>query len=116
MQLRFHTPALADICNSQAALDRIWGRSVGAQIRRRLCLLAAVPNLELLAFFPGAVKSPMRADGCGQFAVEVGKNCRILAKPDHDPIPYLRTGKLACAKVEQLLILEVIADGSCSLE
>jgi hypothetical protein len=107
MQLRFHTPALADLCNRRAALDKKWGQIVGAEIRKRLCLLAAVPNLELLIRFPGVLRLPMRIDGHGRFPIEIRESHRILAKPDHDPIPYLRTGELACREVEHLIILEV---------
>lgn len=107
MRLHFQSPALAAVCNHQAALERKWGQLIGTEIRRRLCLLAAVPNLALLARFTGVLESPMRADGRGRFSVKVRPNCLILLQPDHDPIPYLPSGKLACRDVEHLIILEV---------
>jgi hypothetical protein len=107
MRLRFHTPALAAVCNHQAELERKWGQLIATEIRRRLCLLAAVPNLALLARFPGVLESPIRVDGRGRFSVKVRTNCLILLQPDHDPIPYLPSGKLACKDVEHLIILEV---------
>jgi hypothetical protein len=107
MRLRFHTPGLAAVCNRQAALERKWGQPIATEIRRRLCLLAAVPNLALLARFPGVLEAPLRVDNCGRFSVRVRTNCLILVQPDHDPIPYLPSGKLAYRVVEHLIILEV---------
>jgi hypothetical protein len=116
MRLRFNDPALAGICNRRAAVDNKWGQAIGARLRRRLCLLAGVPNLELLAHVPGVLESPMRVDGKGRFQIGVGPSVYILAKPDQDPIPYLGTGKLACADVKQLMIIEVIVDGYSALK
>jgi len=69
--------------------------------------LAAVPNLELLARFPGVLKVPIRVDDRGRFSLNMERNLCILVEPDHDPIPYLRSGELACMQVERLIILEV---------
>jgi len=107
MRLRFQSAALAAVCNRQSVLDRRWGLAIGAGVRRTLCLLAAVPDLELLSRLPGVLESPIRADKLGRFRVSVAKLCNILVQPDHDPIPYLRTGGLACAQIECLIILEV---------
>lgn len=107
MHLRFRSRKLAELCNCGSALDRKWGRTLGGVIRRRLCLVAAVPNLELLARFPGVLKAPIQVDGRGRLSLGVERNCCILVEPDHDPIPYLRSGELAGMQVERLIILEV---------
>jgi hypothetical protein len=107
MQLRFQSAALAAVCNRQVLLDRRWGLAIGAGVRRTLCLLAAVPNLELLSRFPGVLEKPIRVDRLSRFRISVPKLCNILVQPDHDPIPYLRTGELASAQIECLVVLEV---------
>jgi len=107
MRLRFRSRKLAELCSCGAALDRKWGQTLGGVVRRRLCLVAAVPNLELLARFPGVLKVPIRVDDRGRFSLNMERNLCILVEPDHDPIPYLRSGELACMQVERLIILEV---------
>lgn len=80
---------------------------MSAAIRRVLCLLPAVPNLELLTRVPGVLESPLPMDKAGRFSVMVSPGCTILLQPDHDPIPHLEGGGLACTKVNAVIILEV---------
>jgi hypothetical protein len=85
---------------------------LSAAVRRILCLLAAVPNLELLMRFPGVVQEPLPIDSSGQISLTVRQDCTILIQPDHDPIPRLAGGLLACAKINAIVILEVNGYGS----
>jgi hypothetical protein len=107
MRLRFQTRLLADVCNRGSALDRKWGGDVATAVRRRLSLLAGVPTLELLKEFPGAIGIPIKPDTHYRIAIEVVRNCHIIVQPDHNPIPYLLNGELACKLVECLIIVEV---------
>jgi len=107
MRLRFQTRPLADVCNCGDALDRKWGRDIAAVVRSCLSLLAGLPTLDLVKEFPGAIAIPVRSDAHHQIKIEAAANCCILVKPDHNPIPYLSNGELACKLVECLIIVEV---------
>lgn len=107
MHLRFVSRALEDLCNCGESLDRKWGKQVGASIRSRLVLMSRLPSLDLLRKYPGAILEPLKLNRQGQLAVEVKERCRIVVQPDHDPVPCLSNGSLACKKIERLIIVEV---------
>ena len=107
MELRFCSPALAELCNRSAELDRRWGRVVGGALRERLFQLLGTPNLDLLREFPGVLDEPVRVDDCGDLRINVAAGSGILVQPDHDPIPFLGGRILACTQIEKLLVVEV---------
>jgi hypothetical protein len=111
MEIRFGTSDLARICNSAASLDRRWGKPIGAAIRERLCLLAGTPTLELLSEFSGLLMAPVNLDKQGRFAIAVVSECSLVVRPDHEPIPLVRSRQLDCTKVKKLVIEEVNGHG-----
>lgn len=107
MEIRFGSSDLAALCNCSAAINRRWGLPVGAAIRERLCLLAGIPNLELLREFSGVLIEPVTLNQNGAFAVAVVSTWTFRVAPDHKPIPFLQGRELDCRKVEKLVIVEV---------
>ena len=112
MHLRFSSSPLADVCGSVKAIDQKWGASLGACIRRRLVLLVAVPTLDWLTEYPGALPKKIRTDQRDRFSISVRQDCQIVVAPDHKPIPRSANGDLLAKKVDRLLVLEVTTHGS----
>jgi hypothetical protein len=112
MQLAFRSQALANLCNCESALTRKWGQQIASAVGTALYLLWDLPNLAIVRSCPGFIEEPLNLSEEGVFPVIVQKQCQILVKPDHVPIPYLKSGALACDKVTALIILEVNGYGA----
>lgn len=107
VEIRFGSSNLAEVCNCSASIDQRWGEDVGDAIRERLCLLAAVPSLELVREFAGFLMEPVSLDKNGSFAIALVPSWKLLIAPDHQPVPFVRDRELDCKKVEKLVIVEV---------
>jgi proteic killer suppression protein len=97
---------LGKCCATDAAGRKRFGAARWKLLKKRLFVLAAVPALADLRGSAGF--HPLRADRAGQYALALDGPYRLVFRPDHDPIPMLRNGRVDEAAVTRVIVLEVV--------
>jgi proteic killer suppression protein len=85
MEVRFATPRLKAICESEEEVGRVYGEPCARKIITRLADLAAAPTLEEFRHLPGRCRE-LSANSRHRFALDLtdGK-CLIFGPHPHPP-------------------------------
>ncbi len=104
MKVGFESRELMMLCSSRAALDRQFGRVLGAAIRDRLSEAAGVPTLADFMSLPAIRCEVRRETGGHTLAIELGKGAvLVLASVDHSGQRFApdRIARVVVAGVER---------------
>ena len=106
MDIHFASVEIQKLCEEETFATRKLGRAVATRLRIRLNELAAAANLsELISGKP----HPLKGDFSGCFGIRLDGACRIVVRPDHDPVPTLESGGIDRTLVT-IVCVEFIGD------
>jgi plasmid maintenance system killer protein len=86
-------------------LKRRWGEEQANLIARRLELLKAADNLEVLKTLPQLRPHELKGNRAGQISLDAKHPYRLLIEPDHEEIPRKQDGGLDWQKIKQVKVL-----------
>jgi len=101
MEISFVTSKLAKICNSDKKLRGVHGARMAALIQQRLLDLDTANTLEAMRNVPGRCHQ-LTENLNGLFAVDLVHPDRLVFRPDHDPVPQLKSGGVDWSKVTKI--------------
>lgn len=108
MEIVFRATRLAKMSNSDRALQAKYGLDMARAIMNRLAVLKNARTLsEVLTDKPGR---PHQLSGrrSGQYAVDLVHPCRLVFKPDHEPLPRRADGGVDTDQVTAITIIEIV--------
>jgi len=106
VEVTFKDKKLHKICNSDADLQRKYGKPCARKFRARLDDLAAAPTLETLRHLPGRCHE-LKADKKGQLSLDLDHPLRLLFEPSGDGVKTKDDGGLDWNSVSAVQILGV---------
>ncbi len=77
------------------------------RLKQRLDDIRAAESLAVLQMLPGHFHA-LRADRAGDWACDLDQPYRLVFKPLGNPLPVSEDGRLDAAKVQAVLLLEVV--------
>lgn len=88
LDIAFKNRKLEKIFNSESELQKAYGKPLARKIMMRLEVLGEAKNLASISTEPPHRRHLLRGDRGGQFAVDLDQSCRLVFKPNHDPITH----------------------------
>jgi plasmid maintenance system killer protein len=107
MEISYQNKRLAKLLNSRKDTLRTYGPDNGKRILLRLEQISASAHLLELSKLPQTRVHELKADRDEQISIDVKHPYRLIARPDHQPVPRKPDGGLDWARIEKLLILEI---------
>ena len=107
MDIIFKGNKLKKTFNEEATLRKEYGQRANF-IMARLAVLQAAANLALVPRTPPERRHQLTGERGGQFAVEVGRQSRLVFEPNHDPVPLMKDGGIDTGRITSIKILEVV--------
>lgn len=107
MNIIFKSRGLEKECNRQDLLVRRHGAKRAMLVRRRLDELKAAQTLDIMRFLRPARCHELKAGRAGELSVDLDHPCRLVFKPDHNPLPTKPDGGLDWTQVASVKILGV---------
>ncbi len=106
MEVTFAKSKLQKICNSESKLRGEYGPRMGELIQQRIASLRNATTLEDMRLLPGRCHE-LVANLKGCLALDLVQPDRLVFRPDHDPLPIDKDGKLEWRKVEKITIVDI---------
>lgn len=102
----FRNKKLQKVCNSDAELNKKYGKNCARKFRMRLDDLVAVPTLESFRHLPGRCHE-LTADRKGQLSLDLEHPLRLLFEPCGSNVKNKSDGGLDWNSVTAVEIIEV---------
>jgi plasmid maintenance system killer protein len=107
MEVSYANAKLKKRLTEPKSLYQTYGQ-LARKLNQRISELNTVENLEIMRKLPAAGCHELSGNRKGQFAVIVSNNYRLIFKPDQLPVPRKKDGSLHWAKVNKIIIIEIV--------
>lgn len=107
MDITFKNRQLKKKFDTDSDLLRSYGKQRAKVIKMRMAILRSADNLADVPTLPPERCHQLTGNLKGQFAVGLDRNCRLLFKPNHEPLPLKDDEGINLKKVTAITILDV---------
>ena len=107
MEIAFKTRRLHKACNSDALLQRTYGKQLAKKIKVRLSVLRQARNLSLVPTEPPVRRHQLKGDRDETYAVDLGPRQRMVFAANHETTPRNEDGGIAIHQVTAVKIIEI---------
>lgn len=102
----FDTRELEQLCNDERVAKKKLGAAGAKKLKKRLDDLDAMTTLEAARSLPGRCHE-LKGDLLGCLAITVDGGCRLVFRPEHEPVPVKKDGGLDWRAVTSVRVVAV---------
>ena len=106
MIILFKTDYLRKLCHDEQEAKRRLGALCAKKLSMRLDSLDQCDNLDQLRSMPGRCHE-LKGGLQGHLAIDLHAGCRLVFRPDHDPLPTKLDGGLDWRSVTNICVVAV---------
>ncbi len=108
MEIVFRATRLAKMFNSARDLQAKYGLDMARAIMKRLAVLKNARTLSEVPTDKPERRHQLSGRRSGQYAVDLVHPCRLVFKPDHEPLPRRADGGVDTDQVTAITIIEIV--------
>ena len=108
MDIAFRNQKLKKTFSAADALQKTYGARMAKVIMRRMAVLRAAQNLELVPVTPPDRRHQLVGDRDRQFAVDLVHPYRLVFEANHEPTPRKNDGGVGTKRITAITILNVV--------
>ena len=102
MRIAFETRSIRQICEQEETAIECYGADIARRLTNRLADLSAARAVHQLV-----AGRPRPLDGTDEYALDLGKNCRLVFAANHVNNPLLGSSAIDWLRVRQIKILRI---------